>query len=162
MSHQWWHTLNIMLMSVGVNKVLRRVSRVKWLLDWVRELYILKLRGKSSRNSQPWSTTACTRHFTLTWNFRRYSNTYTIEPRDSQIGGAAKIIWLYRGLVITGFTKKSIYLMKSVNLYFLYHRFCIMWCFGSYTCRKCICLGEFHQLIGQFWIFIENLNDFSD
>ena len=47
-------------------------------------------------------------------------NIITIEPRDSQIGGAAKIIWLYRGLVITGFTKKSIYLMKSVNLYFFY------------------------------------------
>ena len=42
-----------------------------------------------------------------------WDNIYTIEPRDSQIGGAAKIIWLYRGLVITGLSKKSIYLMKS-------------------------------------------------
>ena len=37
---------------------------------------------------------------------------YTISPRDSQVGGAGKIIWLYRGLVITGFTRKSLYSMK--------------------------------------------------
>ena len=36
----------------------------------------------------------------------------TISPRDSQVGSAGKIIWLYRGLVITGFTRKSLYSMK--------------------------------------------------
>ena len=45
-----------------------------------------------------------------------YFNIYTIDPRDSLVGGAGKIIWIYRGLAITGFSKKSIYSMKSVIL----------------------------------------------
>ena len=43
-------------------------------------------------------------------------NIYTIGPRDSLDAGADKIIWLYRGLAITEFTRKPIYSMKLVVL----------------------------------------------